>query len=436
MNDMCRKMLRKTQCEPVSVGESSSPLCQPFSVCLPFGRRLVFNGECMSVEGTPNISDGEYGVIIVENGCIVGARPNPVFEYTPGPCAPAASPCGGSEGGSINLAPGICNLLSLDASGRLGAFLTVTAGEGVSVSGCGTTGSPLVISSKPADAQRTYVQSEDTSAITVNGDGTMTNPYVIGLGRVSLAAGDYGGFTIDEYGRVVAYKDPGSRNVTAVIEGPGIKVINQDGIATISLAESGIDAGQYLCGGYLLGFDLAGRVITIRQSIQLDEQQFDPFHNQIAVNELGSIIGVVPIIRETANIGRHHTAAIGTTVSDTITTDRRGSIYVTWYGYEPITTLTPTNTYPNNVYTDRAGAVLQATIGEIRLMDVMGKFVKYEAPTTDPGGGTGTTATQALIEFRAKTPGYMDPGTYTIEISKIDETNFVNPSVLEMCCCS
>jgi hypothetical protein len=452
MNDLCRKQKRVTQCEPTSLGgEHTKPVCEPFSVCLPFGRSLVYNGECLSVEGDANIPDGEYGVIVVENGCIVSARPNPVFEYTPGPCAPAAASCGdsggGSGGGSIDLQPNACNLSSLDGAGRLGTYLSVTAGSGINISGCGSTSSPLVISSNPVEASKTYVQSEDTGALTITGQGSLTDPYILGLVPVMANPGTYVGFTVNEYGQITKYAAPdGSTSVLGVVAGPGIEAVNTAGIVTVSLSESGIDAGHYVCGGYDLSLDLAGRVIGVDQIIDITEQTFDPYDNAITVNGLGSITAVTPVVRETANIGRHHTHSVGqTTVSDSFNTDRSGSIYVAWFGYEVISTITiggttggTSGTEPvlpdldYNKYTDKCKAYINVTVNEQETNDYMGIFRK---DYTFTAAGVLKSIEIALVEVRCKLDN-QQPGTYTVSVTKVDETAFENQSVLEMCCAS
>lgn len=97
MNTKCRIVPKNNRCTP-EVIPPSLPSCEPFNVCLSFGRALHFNGNCFTVLGDVGIADGWYSEFQVINGCIVDARGAEIPVYTPAPCAPAAGPCDDNGG--------------------------------------------------------------------------------------------------------------------------------------------------------------------------------------------------------------------------------------------------------------------------------------------------------------------------------------------------
>lgn len=403
MSDYCRKFPKQTQCEPEQIGTPSEPICQPFEVCLPFGRVLVFDGQCVRVDGNVTIPDGEYGVFTVENGCIVSARPNPVFEYTPGPCAPAASPCDDSGGGSITLQTNISNLLSFDSGGRLGGFLHVNEGAGISLKGSGSAGDPLVISTAASDAKMTYIQSKDRAAFEVSGTGDITNPFVIGLVESPLNAGTYGGFTIDSYGRITGYKDAGAAYVQTVLEGPGIKVDQQAQVVTISLDESGVDAATYRFGGWDVALDLAGRVTDTKQVIEVEPQTLDPYYNVLTVNQFGSITAITPVTRTPDSQYSKYFGPNRAATSMVVNSDTAGRYRIIYKG-------------PVNVLTQSTAA----DTGFIALPE--GYSITIDETAVDAYGWYDKT-TGMVTEIHAFSSGNINAGTHTIAL--VSATNII-----------
>lgn len=349
MSGFCRKTPKRTQCDPVDVGEKTPAVCQPFEVCLPFGGRLFFDGSCLHAEPGKNVPDGAYGVIIVKDGCIVDARPNPVFEYTPGPCAPAATPCDETGSGSgIELAPGACNLLTRNAAGQYGVFLNVENGDGAAVDGCGSSSRPLRISLTSQDAEKTYIQSEDLQAVYVSGQGTANNPYVIGLVETAVKPGEYGGFTVDRYGRITGHTDASEGSIYSIVAGPGIAVTSQSGVATVSL-DAVIDGDLYVLGGYDVTLDLAGRVTNIKQGIEIEPATYDPYYYAFTLNALGSVVAVNDITREPDNKFSKMFNGSRSTNRMNIVTNLTGNYRIVYTGYIPITGSTGTSTTPGLV---------------------------------------------------------------------------------------
>lgn len=288
----CRKHNINNQCETTSIDNQAAVVCQPFEFCLPFGVRVVFNGECIHVEGSPTIADGEYGIIVVENGCITNARPNPAFDYTPPPCTPAVSPCDDpSSGTAIAVQPGICNMVSVDTAGRIGAYINAVAGDGITLSGCGTAASPLTIAAVPTGASVTYIISGSTSILPVTGNGTLSNPYVIRHGDTPMGPGTYGGIAVDQWGHVVGFTADAS-SIQNIVAGPGISVNQQGPVASISLEQSPLGGGTFLLGGFSVTIDLYGRVTAITQAIAIDPGIYNFGNYNVGINELGSITSI------------------------------------------------------------------------------------------------------------------------------------------------
>ena len=437
MSDFCRRMPRNTQCEPTPIGTGETHGCEPFDVCLGFGRSLHYDGGCFSVQGEPTVADGEYGVIVVQNGCIVGARPNPAFEYTPDPCAPSANPCGGSGDSSLSLDPDTRNLLSFDAAGRLGAFLTVEPGSGVNVTGSGTSADPLVISMAAQEPQKTYISTKDAEALSVEGSGSVSDPYVIGLAESGVTAGTYNGFTIDAYGRITKYEKPSTSSINSIVEGPGISISSEEstGVVTISLAASGLQSDTLQLGGFEVKLDLSGRVTGATQNITVGEQTFDPYDMNISVNDLGSIIGLTPVIR----LARGHVVSnVGPTqtISVNITTDRRGYLYVCWRGYEVVSNIADGTI---GKYTDAVSNNISALVNNQNgFTNIIGKYdKKYTVQSNSGTGGSTYTITgmeSAIVEWRGRSSDMYDPGTYTVTITKTgtDPNPMYNNSVVEV----
>lgn len=400
MQDFCRKSPKPTQCEPEKIGKRKPPQCKPFQVCLPFGRSLKFDGACLTVEGTPTIEDGEYGVIVVENGCIVDARPNPVCEYTPPACTSAAAACS-STSSDITLQTGVCNLLSLDASGRLGAFLTVEAGDNISISGCGSSSSPLKITANVDVDTSVYIQTESSQQLTVSGSGTASDPYVIGLVEV-IEAGTYGDFQVDEYGRVTKYTDPSTSSIVTVQGGNGIDVVTASGAAIITLAESGVETGDYQVGGYVFTLDLAGRVTEATRNITVTAGSYDMHDWLVTVNSYGSITGFTAYERPVTN----HAVAHAVTLD--VTTDVTGYLYVVWRGAMSVSASSATP----YAYVDGSSYMTCTIEGEdttTTVSNALGRLVSTSSSST--------STSYSLVEWRGRSVAQLPAGTYTVTVT-------------------
>lgn len=305
MIDICRKTIKQTDCGQKL--ESQHPSVYPeFSVCLPFGRQLVWDGTGLRLNGTAQIADGSYGLITVQNGCITGAAEQPACEYTPAPCTPAATPCGGggsgqSTGGSVVLQPSADNLLTTDPQGRLGVSLAVSGSDGIKVEGTGTATDPLRFSyDVSVNDFSTYLNSGN-DAIRVTGQGTSEAPYTITHkdNAETLGPGEYGGFTIDSYGHVTAYEEQVA-SITQIQGKPGVTVTTSGTLVTIGVPLYNI-GGDYQLGAYTVHIEPYGTVSSISREFAFDTRAdtssdtvpetrvIDPRFNVIEVDQFGSV---------------------------------------------------------------------------------------------------------------------------------------------------
>ena len=75
MQDNCRKTIKNMACgAPLEVESQSRNVYPAFSVCLPFGRALEWDGAGLRLKGRVTLPNGNYGTITVEDGCITDAQ--------------------------------------------------------------------------------------------------------------------------------------------------------------------------------------------------------------------------------------------------------------------------------------------------------------------------------------------------------------------------
>lgn len=386
---------------------------EPFSVCLPFGRQLVWDGQGLRLKGSVTIADGQYGLFTVENGCITKADEQPACEYTAQPCTPAATPCG--EGSSnIVLQPGEDNLLNFDATGRLGAQLNYsTTTEGMSISGYGTVNSPLVINYTPGEAARTYVQS-GSSAIGVRGTGTATEPYVITHASSVLGAGTYGQFTIDDFGHVTGYEDPGL-GVTQIIGTNGITATNAGTVYTLSL-ERQTSYGTYQTGAYEITINGEGLVTEVTRNITIDvgEQAtsitLDPLQNTFTFNAYGSLVDFTPVTPVACDQFAGVFDAGRDTTSITFTTTKSAYFKITYRGCLPASK--PSGTI-YGYYT------------------LASPYSLYVGTRRQSALAFYSTENTGIVEVVAITDAFYGAGTYTVDLRcSTEDFTFIDGAVL------
>ena len=305
MIDTCRKTIKKTSCDS-DIENQSAPEYKPFTVCLPFGASLEWDGQGLIFHESDNpISDGVYGTVTVQGNCISSAGAEPVCEYTPAPCAPAAGPCSGtgSGGAGVIISPSSDNLTYLDASNRLKTTLFYRAGKNISMSGSGTKSDPLVVAcvaDSGSDGTGTFTLTAGNSGVKLTGNGTGSSPYIISHAKTDGIGGMYGPFDVDEYGHIVGYNESNVQ-LLAVMGATDIEVVTNGGIATVSLTDQGV-SGSYTSGGYELEFDNYGILRGAKQVISLAVNENDVYDMRdygLSFNQYGSVVGITPLKHNT-----------------------------------------------------------------------------------------------------------------------------------------
>ncbi|HAX5209125.1 TPA: hypothetical protein JZG45_003977 [Escherichia coli] len=333
----CRKTPKNVRCAPEPV-ESLPPLCDPFEVCLSFGRSLSFDGACVRLNGQSVIADGWYGEVHVVNGCIVDARASDIPVYTPPPCAPAATPCGdGDGGGSVVLSPDAANLTTLTGN-QLLTKLYYGPNEGITVSGSGTCNDPLTFRVTASDDSGIFITSGSPDVLSIAGSGVQRDPYIFKLENSPVGAGTYGPFEIDSFGRVTGYNaDAGGDGVQSLLDGNGTTVNALGaGVYRVDLEELDGVKGSYTFGGYTVTVDDTGRISGTKRGITLKEGTYTLGNYTVSVNAYGSITKIEKATTPVPpNVFVAHYAAgeASTTVAMQLTTDVPGYLHVEYTGY-------------------------------------------------------------------------------------------------------
>lgn len=276
--------------EKVIQQASTQKACEDFSICLPFGGKLYSDGDCIAYDEPSSVpEDGVYGKVIVQNGCIVGVEPEEAYQYAATPCAPVPSPCDcDGEGGGVKLSTQAGNLLTQDATGALLAKLHYTAGDGIDISGDGTTANPLTISATGGSGE---------GGGTIAGEGIITvethsGSYFVKHDETGKGTQTYGTITVDEYGHVTGYNEASPSGLTGIVGGEGIDVeLNANtGVATISAQKPfEMPDGDWMLGGYNVTVDEYGRVATVGRVINLPAGTYTFGNYDVTVNAYGSI---------------------------------------------------------------------------------------------------------------------------------------------------
>lgn len=271
--------------------------CPDFSLCLPWGGRLWQENGCLKAQpGTPP-PDGIYDRIIIADGCIVGLEKADVALYVPPSCTevPAACASSSSEGAasSCEASPLAGNLYTCDASGRPLVRCSIKGGDGIIVSGSGTTSDPYRI--KANISAETLRVVAGNNGVTVTGTGSAADALVISHKGGGLNT-TVNGMRFDQYGHLVEYTEPTtSSGVNGIVPGDGIdvQVDNKVGIATISLSKpANVRNGIYQCGGYDVQLDLKNRIFNLTQRINIPAQTYAFGPYDVELNKLGSVVAI------------------------------------------------------------------------------------------------------------------------------------------------
>ncbi|MBD5585301.1 MAG: hypothetical protein HDQ88_09485 [Clostridia bacterium] len=303
MEEQCTpRTVQKCAEELVSASETQVPVQETWEICLPWGGLLYADELGVHLQKGSPPPDGVYDRLVIADGCLVNVRQSETVPiYTGSPCAPLPGDCTGSGsggGGSGNLCnpsatPG--NLYRCDLSGRPLVTVYIEGGSGITVTGNGTSTNPFIISGSGGSSSGGMYIRSGNDAIKLTGSGTYDDPYVINHKEGTQTT--INGMTFDRYGHLI---DTGSgsanKGVTGIIPGDGIDVDAdpKTNIYTIKLAEPlNKREGIWLLGGYDVTLDKYNNIYDIKQNIDLGgEQTVSCGGYDITFNELGSATSI------------------------------------------------------------------------------------------------------------------------------------------------
>jgi hypothetical protein len=229
----CRAKSPKTPCP------SGCPAAEaePFAACLPFGARLRYDGRSLAYDPPADPPEDGAWLVEVEGGCVVGVVEPPLPGMVLPPTSTPPAPCGDAgSGGEAAVSPDPASLLGRDASGALVVRLHAEGAGDATVSGNGTTVSPLRVEVTAPTAVLS-ARTDTSAALSVGGAGTPASPLVVNH-MPSAFSGQAGAMTVDPHGHVTAWSGPdgAATGVLAVTGAPGqIDVLTVGGAAGLSL---------------------------------------------------------------------------------------------------------------------------------------------------------------------------------------------------------
>ena len=272
----------------------TTPQATPaFSVCIA-DYTLHWDGTHATLERTRVTTDGTYGSITLQDGCVVGYGDCEIPTYTPPYCNPNPSPCnygtGGGTGTTATVSPRAGNQLATDAYG-LYAKAYVQGGTGVTVTGHGTQSSPYMVSMAENTGGSTDGKIVGQGGISVEQRGGV---YFLSMPRAELTAGKYGAFTINEYGQITGVDNDIATLTSDNIGGSNDVQVSKiaDGIS-IDLAPTQLTANSYRFGGYDVSISDGGRVTNATQVARTEAGTYKLGAYNIELDQFGGITGIV-----------------------------------------------------------------------------------------------------------------------------------------------
>ena len=272
----------------------TTPQATPaFSVCIA-DYTLHWDGTHATLERTRLTTDGTYGSITLQDGCVVGYGDCEIPTYTPPYCNPNPAPCndgtGGGKGTTATVSPRAGNQLATDAYG-LYAKAYVQGGTGVTVTGHGTQSSPYMVSMAENTGGSTDGKIVGQGGISVEQRGGV---YFLSMPRAELTAGKYGAFTINEYGQITGVDNDIATLTSDNIGGSNDVQVSKiaDGIS-IDLAPTQLTANSYRFGGYDVSISDGGRVTNATQVARTEAGTYKLGAYNIELDQFGGITGIV-----------------------------------------------------------------------------------------------------------------------------------------------
>ena len=293
----------------------TTPQATPaFSVCIA-DYTLHWDGTHATLERTRLTTDGTYGSITLQDGCVVGYGDCEIPTYTPPYCNPNPAPCndgtGGGTGTTATVSPRAGNQLATDAYG-LYAKAYVQGGTGVTVTGHGTQSSPYMVSMAENTGGSTDGKIVGQGGISVEQRGGV---YFLSMPRAELTAGKYGAFTINEYGQITGVDNDIATLTSDNIGGSNDVQVSKiaDGIS-IDLAPTQLTANSYRFGGYDVSISDGGRVTNATQVARTEAGTYKLGAYNIELDQFGGITGIVQSTEVPQSAGSF-TTSDGSTVS-------------------------------------------------------------------------------------------------------------------------
>ena len=272
----------------------TTPQATPaFSVCIA-DYTLHWDGTHATLERTRLTTDGTYGSITLQDGCVVGYGDCEIPTYTPPYCNPNPAPCndgtGGGKGTTATVSARAGNQLSTDDYG-LYAKAYVQGGTGVTVTGHGTQSSPYMVSMAENTGGSTDGKIVGQGGISVEQRGGV---YFLSMPRAELTAGKYGAFTINEYGQITGVDNDIATLTSDNIGGSNDVQVSKiaDGIS-IDLAPTQLTANSYRFGGYDVSISDGGRVTNATQVARTEAGTYKLGAYNIELDQFGGITGIV-----------------------------------------------------------------------------------------------------------------------------------------------
>ena len=293
----------------------TTPQATPaFSVCIA-DYTLHWDGTHATLERTRVTTDGTYGSITLQDGCVVGYGDCEIPTYTPPYCNPNPAPCndgtGGGKGTTATVSARAGNQLSTDNYG-LYAKAYVQGGTGVTVTGHGTQSSPYMVSMAENTGGSTDGKIVGQGGISVEQRGGV---YFLSMPRAELTAGKYGAFTINEYGQITGVDNDIATLTSDNIGGSNDVQVSKiaDGIS-IDLAPTQLTANSYRFGGYDVSISDGGRVTNATQVARTEAGTYKLGAYNIELDQFGGITGIVQSTEVPQSAGSF-TTSDGSTVS-------------------------------------------------------------------------------------------------------------------------
>lgn len=281
--------IKPTKCDDVPVEREIYPPETPeFSFCA--GNNTVhWDGSRLRTEKTMDIPDGEYGTVVVENGCIIGYGLEPVATYTPPYCNPNPEPCGdGSSAAGVTISPEAGNSL-VDSELGLYARTYVQGTSGVSVSGVGTLANPYLVKSTVGSGVTSVLS--DNPHITI--DETVTGSPAVGLADSGISPGTYAGFTVDRFGIVTGYTDNTDDVVSDISEGTDITVSNIGGTYTVGHTTQEAGNTTVRMGGYDVRISTGGHIESTTRRVTVEAGTYAVDGWLLTIDSFGTVTSMV-----------------------------------------------------------------------------------------------------------------------------------------------